>query len=285
MLCYDARDMGEMADLLLEQMWDEDGGGCTSYDDIVYEEETDSYYGPERHRRPPTCRYCSKKNLLWMKIKERWFLHEQDGNIHDCPKNPLSLTLLKELAAGKTKSMEPALTGTPFENYTPPSWDEWFIKIMYLVASKSKDPKTKIGAVLVRDRRIISTGYNGFCQGVNDNVSARWERPTKYSWVSHAERNSVYSAARTGIATLGTTMYTNGTPCTDCAKAVIQAGVAKVIVHRPYEELLYGVGVKNKWADHNAITLAMFNEAGVVVEVYEKPVGGIAYFDGKTYNV
>lgn len=185
---------------------------------------------------------------------------------------------------------EQPIIGTPFENYVPPSWDEWFIKIMYLVASKSKDPKTKIGAVLVKDRRIISTGYNGLCRGVDDNVPSRLVRPEKYSWFEHGERNAIYAAAKYGIKTDGTIMYTNGIPCTDCARSVIQAGVIKVIVHKPYEDLSAKaqrdkVGHGVKWSGHNEISMAMFNESGVIVEIFEKPVGAFAYFDGKQFVV
>lgn len=178
-----------------------------------------------------------------------------------------------------------ALVGVPFENYTPPSWEEWFFKIMYLVAEKSKDPKTKIGAILVKERRIISTGYNGFCIGVNDDVPKRWVRPEKYTWVSHAERNAIYLAAAEGISTRGSVMYTNGTPCNDCAKAIIQAGVSKVVVHQPYENLLYGPDAQNNWLEQNKVTLAMFRESRIQQEVWNKLVGCKCYFDGKIFDV
>jgi len=81
-------------------------------------------------------------------------------------------------------------------NYTPPDWHDWFLQGVYWVASKSKDPKTKIGAILVKDRRIISTGYNGIPIGVDDKIDVRNQRPEKYKWFEHAERNSIYSAAK-----------------------------------------------------------------------------------------
>ncbi len=62
-------------------------------------------------------------------------------------------------------------------NYTPPDWNEWFLQGVYWVASKSKDPKTKIGALIVKDKRIISTGYNGIPIGVDDKNELRHERP------------------------------------------------------------------------------------------------------------
>src|SRR5438045_6573381 len=105
-----------------------------------------------------------------------------------------------------------------------PSWDEYFMRHVYLVASKSKDTRTKIGAVIVRDKRIISEGYNGICQGVYDHIESRYVKPKKYFFFEHGERNAVYGCARHGIATLGAKIYTQGIPCADCARAVIQAG-------------------------------------------------------------
>lgn len=179
--------------------------------------------------------------------------------------------------------------GEPFVNYLPPTWDEWFIKMMYLVAEKSKDQKTKIGALLVRNKRLISVGYNGLPVGCNDTVPERLVRPEKYSWFEHGERNAIYAAAKFGIDTDGTTMYTNGTPCTDCARAVIQAGVVKVIVHKPYEDLS-SMAARQKsdqsqWKGHNDKSQAMFREAGVELVIFDKPVGAHAYFDGKKYAV
>ena len=179
--------------------------------------------------------------------------------------------------------------GEPFKDYVPPSWDEWFIKMMYLVAEKSKDPKTKIGALLVRNKRLISVGYNGLPVGCDDTVEERNIRPEKYSWYEHGERTSVYATAKFGIDTDGTIMYTNGTPCTDCARAVIQAGVVKVIVHKPYEDLS-SMAARQKsdqsqWKGHNDKSQAMFREAGVELVIFDKLVGAYAYFDGKRYKV
>jgi len=285
--------MGEMADMLIEQMEDALGDDSGEFDDC---------WEPKREKKIPVCRFCGKTPLRWKQIGERWILFETNKEIHLCPKNPLTVDSLKQLLRDKkmklvtgcpspqlnTDEMSP-IWGTPFTDYTPPSWDEYFIKIMYMVAEKSKDPKTKIGAVLVKDKRIISTGYNGLCRGVNDNVSERHVRPAKYSWFEHGERNAIYAAARHGIATEGTTMYTNGVPCIDCARAVIQAGVSKVIVHKAYEDMSASAARQksdqSQWKGHNDVSLTMFEEAGVIVEVLEPSVGANAYFDGNKYLV
>jgi dCMP deaminase len=100
-----------------------------------------------------------------------------------------------------------------------------------LAASKSKDTSTKIGAVIVgKSHEVRSLGYNGMPRGADDNNPARHERPLKYRWFEHGERNAIYNAARVGIPTDGCTMYTNAPPCTDCARAIVQAGIAEVVV-------------------------------------------------------
>jgi len=88
-----------------------------------------------------------------------------------------------------------------FKDYTPPNFDELFMRMVYLTATKSKDPSSKIGAVIVKDDRVISTGYNGFPIGVSDSQERYLNRETKYKFVVHAEHNSILTAARFGIST------------------------------------------------------------------------------------
>lgn len=157
-------------------------------------------------------------------------------------------------------------------NYKPPTWNEFFMLHAYLVASKSKDPSTKIGAVIVTDNVLISEGYNGFCRKVNDDVIERWKRPAKYSFVEHGERNAVYNAARNGIRTLNSVMYTQGLPCVDCARAVIQAGINKIILHKQWEDHFYKLTINGRtWTED--ISAEMFQEAGVTVEYLDKQLG------------
>lgn len=175
-----------------------------------------------------------------------------------------------------------------FENYVPPTWDEWFMKMMYLVATKSKDPRTKIGAVLVKDKRIISTGYNGICIGVDDVPEDRSSRPDKYKWYEHGERNSIFSAASIGIPVNGSTMYTNGTPCCDCTRAIIQSGVKKVVIHKTYEEMfLQMLAEKNstQWIGHNDVSHRMLKESNVELVIWDGFLDVDAYLDGNVFKL
>lgn len=142
------------------------------------------------------------------------------------------------------------------------TWDQFYLKMADLIASRSKDRSAKIGAVLVKDNAVISMGYNGFPRGVNDDVEARHERPAKYSYTEHGERNAILNAARHGISTFGSTMYTQGVPCADCSRAVIQAGCSRVVAYWQANERIFP-----GWIESCRMGREMLEEAGVKVEV------------------
>ena len=112
------------------------------------------------------------------------------------------------------------------------SWDEYFMGVAVLAAQRSKDPSTQVGACIVdNDKRIISTGYNGFPHGCSDD-DFPWNRDkskgeTKYQFVVHAELNAILNAG--GRPLFGSTVYVALFPCNECAKAIIQAGIKEVI--------------------------------------------------------
>ena len=114
------------------------------------------------------------------------------------------------------------------------NWTDYFYNIAQQVKEKSKDERTKVGAVIVgKDKEIVSTGYNSYPRGIVDNRPERQERPEKYFWFEHAERNAIYNAARIGVSTKGCTMYlTCGIPCADCARGIINAGISRIFVTR-----------------------------------------------------
>lgn len=145
------------------------------------------------------------------------------------------------------------------------NWKEYFRGIAHQVKLKSKDKYTQIGAVVVgKDNQIVSTGYNSFPRGIDDTLDVRQERPEKYYWFEHAERNSLYNAALIGVSTKGCTMYlTCGIPCSDCSRGIINSGILKIVCEK------VGGAVGNIWDEHAKRSLQMFSEAGVVIEYYE----------------
>lgn len=140
-----------------------------------------------------------------------------------------------------------------------PNWDEYFMRLAQHVATKSKDRSTQVGAVIVRDHRIVSTGYNGFPTGICDDINSRHERPAKYLWTEHAERNSIYIAARHGVMLIGTTIYITGggIACADCARAIIQAGITEAV------GMVGKFEGKGPWAESYKVGEEMLLEAGV----------------------
>jgi dCMP deaminase len=144
-------------------------------------------------------------------------------------------------------------------------WVNYFREIAEVVKTKSKDSATQIGAVIVgKDNEIVSTGYNSFPRGIDDNKIERQERPEKYYWMEHAERNAIINAARIGVSTKGTTMYlTCGVPCCDCTRAIINAGVSQIYIYPS------GSGAKGKiWDEHLIRSIEMFKEAGITINFY-----------------
>ncbi|MGD0200090.1 MAG: dCMP deaminase family protein [Bryobacteraceae bacterium] len=143
-----------------------------------------------------------------------------------------------------------------------PSWDEYYLRICQVVGARSKDPNTQLGCVIVGPaHEIRSTGYNSFPRGIRDDVPERLERPAKYLWMEHAERNAICNAARAGTATEGCTIYVEIMPCMDCARAIVQAGITQVVVSdermTQYSSDYYDL--------HFGMVEVLFSEAGVKV--------------------
>ncbi len=145
-------------------------------------------------------------------------------------------------------------------------WDKFFIGLAEYVSSASKDPSTKVGAVIVDDdRRIVSIGFNGFPKGVEDLKSRYDERELKYKFIVHAERNALLFANK---STKGCTIYTFPfMPCSACAGMIIQAGIKHVISFYKQE---------SRWLEDFKISSLMFKEAQVKLTLYEDL--GFEYF-------
>jgi dCMP deaminase len=144
-------------------------------------------------------------------------------------------------------------------------WDRRFLTLTAQVGSWSKDRSAKAGCVIVgEDRLIRSTGFNGFPRNIDDDEPSRHERPAKYSWTEHAERNAIYNAARLGISTLGCICYVNWFPCVECARAIVQAGMIHLVGLEPDQQ-------DPRWGDDFQFAYKLFEEAGVGVSLYNLP--------------
>lgn len=144
------------------------------------------------------------------------------------------------------------------------NWDTYFMKLAAQVSTRSKDRSTKVGCVIVGpDNEIRSTGYNSFPRGIDDHNEARHERPEKYLWTEHAERNAIYNAARVGTPLKGCRAYLPWFPCMDCARALVQAGIIEVISYEPETD-------NHKWSSDFARAKVLFGEAGLAVRYIER---------------
>ena len=111
-----------------------------------------------------------------------------------------------------------------------PSWDEYFLGIAQMVASRSTCDRKNVGAVLVRGKTILSTGYNGSARGMDHCDDAGHEIVDGHCIRTvHAEANALVQAARQGAAVEGATLYLTNSPCYDCFKMIVNAGITKVI--------------------------------------------------------
>jgi dCMP deaminase len=142
------------------------------------------------------------------------------------------------------------------------NWDKKFIELAEHISNWSKDKHTKVGAVITNNsNRIISTGYNGMPIGANDLIESRYEREdqNKYFYFEHAERNAIYSAADKGDSTRDSIIYiSNLYPCVDCARAIIQSGIKKVVCTKPDFN-------HEKWSKSWTIAKELFEECRVEV--------------------
>lgn len=140
-------------------------------------------------------------------------------------------------------------------------WDDYFMSMATLVATKSKDRSNKVGCVIVGpNHEVRSTGYNGMCRGVDDDVESRHERPEKYFWFEHAERNAIYNAARNGIPLESCTAYVTMIPCADCMRGLIQSGIGRIVTKK--QEIQ-----DSKWLDSFKRSCEMIEETGIELNV------------------
>ncbi len=145
--------------------------------------------------------------------------------------------------------------------YRRPDWDTYFLQITDLVARRSTCVRRKVGALIVKDNRILASGYNGAPQGLEHCLEVGCLREsmnvpsgTRHELCRglHAEQNALIQAARYGVSTTGAICYCTTTPCVICAKMLIQAGIKKIVAGSRYPDPL---------------AERLLNEAGIPVEL------------------
>ncbi|WP_243371191.1 cytidine/deoxycytidylate deaminase family protein [Geotalea sp. SG265] len=146
-----------------------------------------------------------------------------------------------------------------------PSWDEYFMEITRLVAKRSTCLRRQVGAVVVKDKNILATGYNGAPSGVSHclDVGCLREKLAIPSGERHelcrglhAEQNAIIQAAKHGTGIEGSTLYCTTMPCIICSKMIINAGIKRVVFEAGYPDQL---------------AEEMVGESGVVVDRFPKP--------------
>lgn len=146
---------------------------------------------------------------------------------------------------------------------TQDRWHRRFLALAEHVAEWSKDRSTRVGAVVVESsnrRRVLSLGYNGLPRGVSDDPDERHDRPEKYLWAEHAERNAIYNASESLV---GATLYSTLFPCAGCARAIVQSGI-RFLVAPEIDEVEYA-----RWREEFRVARTMFEEAGVSVRLLQ----------------
>lgn len=136
--------------------------------------------------------------------------------------------------------------------------DDFWMQRAREVAFASDDPDKKVGCVIVNPRtnRLVMNGANTLADGVKVTHD-RVNKPNKYDWIEHAERNAIFRAARTGISLNGMTMYLPWFPCVECARAIMQAGIARLVCTRPDF-------THHKWGHSHEIATEMLVEGGYI---------------------
>ena len=141
-------------------------------------------------------------------------------------------------------------------------WHVRFLRLAQEVSSWSIDPSTKVGCVLVKNKRVVSTGYNGFPKNISDSFDRLMDRDQKYAITVHAEVNAVTTAALHGVSTDGCIAYVTFSPCSRCASVLINAGITSVYVSG-------GSIIPDRWLENFIVASKLLAEAGVHYSVLD----------------
>lgn len=145
--------------------------------------------------------------------------------------------------------------------------NEIFLKLKE-ISDFSRDPHTKVGCAIVDNKqRILMMGYNDYPDTLNelDITQEMKTRPEKYHWIEHAERNTIFACARKNISLKNRTMITNLCPCIDCARAIVESSISRIITHRPND----GLETVTRWKEHMIRSLTLFDKSNVNVTFFE----------------
>lgn len=143
---------------------------------------------------------------------------------------------------------------------TKMSWDHTFLLEAWAWSKRSHDAQTQNGCVIVRNKRILSTGYNGFVRGIDDTALPNL-RPHKYPFMMHAEQNAICNAAQNGISLDGATAYLTSEPCITCLQLLWQAGIVRII----YSNFVTNTMVDEQMDNNKkAVLLLINNEANLL---------------------
>jgi len=137
-----------------------------------------------------------------------------------------------------------------------PSWDEYFMKITELVATRATCPRLRVGAIIVKDKRILTTGYNGSPPGLPhcDDVGCLIIKDHCVR-INHAELNAILQAASMGIKIKGADIYSIYLPCLECMKDIISVGIKKVIYKREQGKHKKEYQIARQWAKEAGVKL------------------------------
>jgi dCMP deaminase len=142
-------------------------------------------------------------------------------------------------------------------------WDMRFMELARHVGQWSKDKSRRVGCVIVGpNNEVRATGFNGFPRGADETIESRHDRPAKYLWTEHAERNAIYNAARSGTSLEGCRMYVGWFPCMDCARAIVQVGIKELVALQPDV-------ADPQWGADFSVALELFKEANIQVRWYQ----------------
>ena len=145
-----------------------------------------------------------------------------------------------------------------------------YLRCAYEVARLSSDPSSQVGALIIDPdtKAIVSSGYNDIPRRVDKISNWRWQKPEKYKWVEHAERNAIFNACAAGPSCDGSIMVCPWACCVDCARAIIQSGIRALYVHQAAMEK-----TPKRWSESIQEAWDMLREAGVSIEQYGATIG------------